>query len=262
MNQLEERRNLTVGTFLVLYLLVVGVGAAALVIANFPDPIAATPTAGSPATQPEFWPFGNTSSVRVLLALAFFAGMAGSFLHAAQSLSSYLGNRTFRASWAVWYMLRPWIGGILGLIIYVVLRAGLMGGGPDVNAYSIAALGALGGWFSKTATDKLQEVFETLFKTDADAQRTGKLKPQRPVIDDFEPKPVPAGVNEVIVKGKNFHEKAQVLIDDVEVDTTFKSAAELKVSLANVTRGKGKTVQVRNPEGADPLSAERTLDID
>ena len=34
----------------------------------------------------------------------------------------------------------------------------------------------LSGWFSKTTTDKLQEVFETLLKTDQDKKRKDKLR--------------------------------------------------------------------------------------
>ena len=65
---------------------------------------------------------------------------------------------------------------MLGLAIYFVMRAGLIGSAGDVNPYGLVSMGLLGGWFSKTTTDKLQEVFETLFKTDQDAERTDKLK--------------------------------------------------------------------------------------
>ena len=49
-----------------------------------------------------------------------------------------------------------------------------------MNPYGIVAIGILGGWFSKATTDKLQEVFETLFKTDADKQRKDKLQHEQP----------------------------------------------------------------------------------
>ena len=148
-------------TVLVAYLLGVGISAAAIVIVNFPveaDNVLTLPNGG------EFVPFGKAPSVEhAMLAPAFAAGVAGSFLHAAQSLATYLGNGVFKASWTAWYFLRPWIGGVLGFAIFFVIRAGLIGGSgvQSVNPYGLIAVALLGGWFSKTTTDKLQEVFES-----------------------------------------------------------------------------------------------------
>ena len=173
---------------LLLYLLIVGVGAALLVALNFPK-VDANNTLSFPtnACGKLSFPCFSTNPEQGLIFLAFLAGVAGSFLHAAQSLTSYLGNQQFKKSWAPWYVLRPWIGGTLGFTIYFAFRAGLMPGSTGVSPFGIVAIGLLGGWFSKTTTDKLQEVFETLFKTDADKQRKDKLKPETPVIDGFDP---------------------------------------------------------------------------
>lgn len=165
--------------FLVVYLLLVGLGAAAGVILNFPTD--AKDGIQFPHVdekgRPLFFPFDVVGSPdQVLLLLAFLSGVAGSFLHAAQSLSSYIGNADFKASWTAWYFLRPWIGGVLGFAIYFAFRAGLITGPSAVNPYGVLALGLLGGWFSKTTTDKLQEVFETLFKSDQDKHRKNKLQ--------------------------------------------------------------------------------------
>jgi hypothetical protein len=169
--------NTAVALVLVLYLLVLGVVSAVAVALNFPSEVSGV------------WQFARSSDggwtllpfIRVqsdeqgLIMLAFLSGLAGSFLHAAQSLTSYLGNDQFKRSWASWYFLRPWIGGILGFTIYFAFRAGLVSGTTGVNPFGVVALGALGGWFSKTTTDKLQEVFETLFKTEEDRHRKDKL---------------------------------------------------------------------------------------
>jgi hypothetical protein len=164
---------------LVIYLLVVGLGAAVGVILNFPslenDGVVFPQI--NEAGKAQFAPFGFVVSAdQGLLLLALLAGVAGSFLHAAQSLCSYIGNAEFKASWAAWYFMRPWIGGILGFAIYFAFRAGLITGPGAVNPYGVLALGLLGGWFSKITTDKLQEVFETLFKTNLDEQRKNKLR--------------------------------------------------------------------------------------
>jgi len=250
--------SLALAISLVIYLLIVGVGASVLIAANFPeqkDTHIAFPQGG----RMHVLPLGEPASIaQGLIWLAMLAGVAGSFLHAAQSLSSYIGNGTFKSSWAAWYFLRPWIGAVLGFAIYFALRTGLVGGVDSVNPYGVVAIGFLGGWFSKTTTDKLQEVFETLFKTDADKERKDKLKPLRPVIDAVVPTPVPAAQQEIAVRGSNFQEGAQVVIEHTPLATIFVSNVELRGSLAGFARpaaGTQRDVFVKNPKGDDPVSA-------
>src|SRR6185295_6479708 len=98
-------------TLLIAYLLVLGVGAAVALVGNFP------PAAGTPAAPCRIWlvPICATETPEQrLMLLAFLAGMVGSFLHAAQSLATYIGNNDFKMSWTAWYVLRPWVGGVLG----------------------------------------------------------------------------------------------------------------------------------------------------
>jgi hypothetical protein len=199
----------------------------------------------------------------MLIALA--AGLAGSFIHGAQSLSSYLGNEQFKLSWAPWYILRPWIGGILGIAVYVTFRAGLVGGASLVNPYAVVALGLLGGWFSKTTADKLQEVFETLFKTDEDKNRKDKLVAEQPVIEAITPSPVPAGQNELVITGNDFQKRAKFVINGHELETRFDSSSQLRVTITPAARpaaGATVSVQIKNPNGDEPLSDGRDLRFD
>ena len=101
--------------------------------------------------------------------LALLSGVVGSALHALQSFSVYLGKRRFYLSWTLWYLYRPLIGGILGLLLYFVIRAGLMGAANDaVSPYGVVAYGGLAGLFAKQAVEKLAELFATLFRTAGD----------------------------------------------------------------------------------------------
>jgi hypothetical protein len=47
------------------------------------------------------------SSDQGIVLLAFLSRVMGIFLHAAQSLATYVGNANFKTSWAAWYVLRP-----------------------------------------------------------------------------------------------------------------------------------------------------------
>ncbi len=152
-----DKTNFWISLVLVIYLLFIGVGAASMVIFNFPtEEEGKIIFAQNENKELSFYPFGAISSIdQGFLLLAFLAGMAGSFLHAAHSLSTYMGNSSFKPSWTTWYFLRPWIGGVLGFAIYLTFRAGLVSGASAANPYGVVALGFMGGWFSKTTTDKL-----------------------------------------------------------------------------------------------------------
>jgi hypothetical protein len=274
-----QKAEFWLALILVIYLIGVGVGAATIVVVNFPaetdagiifsqSVVEESSEEGGEATEdiagrPIFVPFGELGSAdQGLLLLALLSGVAGSFLHAAQSLSSYVGNRTFKASWFTWYFLRPWIGGLLGFALYAAIRAGLVAGTGAVNPYGVVALGLLGGWFSKTTTDKLQEVFETLFQTKQDEQRKDKLEAKRPIITGINPSPIPRNAPEITIRGNNFLSGAIVQINDDELPAKFISATELEVSFGESYQrpevGTEVSVRVRNieVEGFEPLSEE------
>jgi len=117
-----------------------------------------------------------SKSSECTLALAAWAGALGGFLHGAQSLVHYMGNRSLRRTWALWYLLRPLQGAVVGTALYIIARAGLISGtGGVVNIYGVSALGLLGGWFAKNAADKMKEVFETLFGKGADDLMNDKV---------------------------------------------------------------------------------------
>lgn len=122
-----------------------------------------------------------------MMLIAILMGIVGAMVHAMTSFADFVGNRRLARSWLPWYFLRPVIGSGLSLFFYVGFRAGLLTGSSttsaDINPFGIAAIGGLAGMFSKQATDKLSEVFSTMFKTSSatgDDQRGGKLDPKAP----------------------------------------------------------------------------------
>ena len=96
------------------------------------------------------------------------ASAIGSMVHALMSFTTYAGNRQFRASWIPWYLLRVLHGVSLALILYSVTRAGLLvsdSSGSGTNLFGAAAVGGMAGLFAKQAADKLEEIFDTIFRT-------------------------------------------------------------------------------------------------
>jgi len=133
----------------------------------WPDQVPLTPEAHSFTLIPNLWVVSLWPEVQFLCLVAA-AGALGSYIHLATSFADYLGNRQFVRSWTWWYVLRPFMGSALALIIYFAVRGGLIAGtsgASELSPYGVAAIAGLAGMFSKQATDKLREVFENLFKT-------------------------------------------------------------------------------------------------
>ncbi len=112
------------------------------------------------------------------------AGAIGSLIHTLTSLGDYIGNRKLSSNWLWWFALRIPIGVALALVSYLLLRGGLIvpsqqtsGGNQtgQLNPYAIAGFAALAGMFSRQATDKLREVFETLFTAQKPVKRDDPL---------------------------------------------------------------------------------------
>jgi hypothetical protein len=138
------------------------------------------------------WLLPASSEVRLLL-LVIVAAALGSYIHAATSFVSYVGNDSLVMSWAWWYILRPFIGIALALVFYFVIRGGLLAGGTgagEISVFGISAVAGLVGMFSKQATDKLGEIFNNLFSTksgEGDDARKDKLGEKISVRDKMIP---------------------------------------------------------------------------
>lgn len=159
------------------YMVILNLGIVYLLIKIWPDKI---PPAETPETVTAlFGRFQFTLSLEVrFMLIAVLAGALGSYIHAATSFVDFVGNRKFVKSWTWWYLLRPFIGVALALMVYFGTRGGLISattGANGLNAYGVAAIAGMAGLFSKQATDKLREVFETLFKTERPPERSDKL---------------------------------------------------------------------------------------
>jgi hypothetical protein len=164
-----------------------------------------------------------------LLLIVIVAGGLGSCVHAATSFVTYVGNRSLVTSWLWWYLLRPLIGMTLAVIFYFVVRGGLLSGGADadsVSLFGIAAVAGLVGMFSKQATDKLQELFDNLFQTEAgtgDDQRGDKLDVATSVLEEMIPLnkitsvDIPEGKSEKDVKVVDLYRKYGGVVTRVPV---------------------------------------------
>ena len=190
--QLPPQRLMSNWTLLLLgALLLAEAFACTAVLVSVWTPLTTLTAEHAPTGDPMPWtvlglgPWHLTSNTAMLLAVLAASGL-GSFVHAATSFATYAGNRQLLPSWLPWYLLRTAIGGALALLVYFLLRGGLFANGTDgtaTNPYGFAGIAGLCGLFSKQATDKLREVFDTVLTTKdgaGDDERDDKIQATAP----------------------------------------------------------------------------------
>jgi len=196
-----------------------------------------------------------------LLIMVVAAGALGSLVHCLTSFADYVGNRKLNKSWVWYFILRTPIGISLALIFYLVLRGGLIAptGGQNtqagmlLNPYGLAAIAGMAGMFSKQATDKLSEVFDTLFQVNQRVDRADPLDQAQPVISSVEPAALAVGrATELAIVGQRFDKNCKALINGEVRDASWKSATRLTTQLLqkDVLAEGELRVAVRNPSSA------------
>jgi hypothetical protein len=177
------------------------------------------------------------------------------------SFGDYVGNRRLGSSWIWWFVLRTPIGISLAIVSYLILRGGLIvpnlqapksddlqGATLQLNTYGIAAFAALAGMFSRQATDKLREVFETLFTAQKAVPRNEPLK-GKPAITVDPAKLKRANVQILTVTGAGFDKDIKATINGKPRDVEWISDKQLKVTpMAEDVAAAGKLELIlRNP---------------
>lgn len=199
-----------------------------------------------------------------LILAVMLAGGIGSYIHGVNSFVTYVGNRSFVNSWMPWYVLRPFMGIGMAVIFYVVVRGGVLvmsGGVSAVDPYAMMTVAALAGMFSKQASDKLAEVFDTLFRSRADLERGDKLEAPALKLAAVAPAQVTAGSGDTVVTatGTGFVPQSIVKVDGVDRAATVKSGTELTFTLlqAELAAPGEHTVAVFNPATAGGTTSDQ-----
>lgn len=211
------------------------------------------------------WPLGKigdgtTGYVRTLLfdyihmELALFlivmiCGALGSIVFVTRSFAVKVGNNSYTASWIWWSILRIPVGVGIALMLYLVLRGGLFNASfadpgkatDDVNPFGFAAIATLAGMFARQAAAKLEEIFDILFKSENEAERSASAA--TPSIKDLKPDSIPEGTTDtkallVTLTGNNFPKNAQVSIQGKPraPATTQETAITVQLDPADVAK--------------------------
>jgi hypothetical protein len=171
-----------------------------------------------------------------LLLLILILGALGACLHGLTSLAEFIGNKNFTESWVVWYLLRPFVGGVLSLIFYVVIRGGFLPQVESTNSfYLLTALAGLTGLFSKQALYKLSDIFDTIFQSKKGGELKDKLISGHPVpvIKSITPNNFSVGSKNqsISINGSQFIQDSIVKANDKDCATTFRDDKNLTAIL-------------------------------
>jgi hypothetical protein len=201
-------------------------------------------------------------SKRLLLFAMLFGGLGG-LLHAVNSLVAYVGSNTFVPRWGLFYVARPFVGAIIALFVFLVFKGQLSADTlKTTDVFAVAAIASIAGMFSDRAAEKLREIFDAVLGPKND-NRGDKLDPNAPTRPAAAPTPVITALDPAVltvaqpglnltVKGTGFTDKCTATVNGQPRDVTFKSEAELLVTLetADVATQGNLEVVVANPSGA------------
>ncbi|MCG3124137.1 MAG: hypothetical protein GIKADHBN_02580 [Phycisphaerales bacterium] len=203
-----------------------------------------------------------TREVSLILSVAVLGAMGGS-THALGSFARFTGNRQLVRSWVWWYLLRAPIGLSLAVVLYFVVRGGLLVGNVSsssgsatdgVNPYGIGALAALAGLCSEAATRKLAEVFETLFRTDKRPDKDPVVPSGPPTIVAIDPVELTGGENDavIVISGTALAVDDVALVNGRQVPFEHVSPTQARIMIGKgvLTAGEHEVMVCRaaNPE--------------
>jgi hypothetical protein len=112
-------------------------------------------------------PSGKASEAD-LLRMVLLMGALGGSIHWMSSLANFIGNGNLYRRWVPYYLLAPLQGAALAVVVYLLLRVGVLsnaGNAPaHLNLLGLYAFAGLTGLFAKQAIEMLRDVFTVVFK--------------------------------------------------------------------------------------------------
>ncbi|HET8548071.1 MAG TPA: hypothetical protein VFL57_08710 [Bryobacteraceae bacterium] len=203
-------------------------------------------------------PRSAEDSARRLVSLAALSGAAGALIASVRSYVNYVGSRSFRASWGLFYIFRPWFAAGLALIVHAGYRSGVFGGGgtDSPNVMTVVFYSGLVGLFADVVLEKLRNLVDAIFS--GRDQRPDPMVPAArpaataPAETPTAPAPaskivqvVPAAAaGKITVHGEGFMAGMKAAINGAAREVTVLSPKRLEVKLDPAVDVKGKQIEL------------------
>ena len=201
-----------------------------------------------------------------LLVFVIIMGSLGSMIYYASSFVAYVGNRSFRSSWMWFYISRPFVGGALAVIFFLIFGGGFLNSITTSNLMTIGVIAALVGLFSDRAVKKLSDVFDVIFAVKEDrgdslkgrgaggdeaaakADAAKQVQGAAPKIASTDPPTVAKNqAASITVRGSNFNNYKVQINDDPPIDPANPTHETFELALtAEQTKGDKVTITVIN----------------
>lgn len=119
-----------------------------------------------------FWSDKLSSNLSLLLTIGI-TGALGSLAYVFRSMTWHIGEGSLKSEWYLWYWTKPFLGFILAIIFYLVIRGGFFSfdEGAKINNFSFIAFGGLVGLFTEQALAKLKTIAVGLFEKAPNAKK-------------------------------------------------------------------------------------------
>ena len=200
----------------------------------------------------------------LLLLLVALMGLLGNLIHIASSFTTYVGTNDFKRSWILWYFVKPFTAAALALVVYFIIRAGFISygsGAANISLYGILALSALAGLFTDSATLKLKEIFEVIFRPKDD--RGDKLSDAS--ISNVNPTSIPPDTESPItILGKNLDKAGLKVTLDGQAMTPASIASDkivINYKPTDAAKAAGKAVLVVVDKDNKPVLPSKDIII-
>ncbi len=111
------------------------------------------------------WTVSLSNEARLLL-IVVLAGALGGQVRSLRSLAWYVGNKQLKRSWLSQYILTPFIGAILAIVFYFIIRGSFCPANStiqQINIFGFVGLASIVGIASEPISLKLKQVTNTLF---------------------------------------------------------------------------------------------------
>jgi hypothetical protein len=140
------------------------------------EPLARSPM-NDLGSRLDFSYFEGNHDTRLLIISVLF-GILGSCVYGLTSITAWRRVNRLENSYGGFYLSQPFVGPGLAVMVYLLLRAGLLSGGPSVTTdFAVAAVSGLVGLTQKQITKKLKDVFDTLFGIEKHKDTADELDP-------------------------------------------------------------------------------------
>lgn len=171
---------------------------------------------------------------RRLLLIVILAGALGGLISSLRSFFWYVGNRNLVISWLPLYFLAPITSGLLGAMIYLVIRGGFFSGMStisDTSPYTFAAVAALVGMFHRETAEKLREIFQIVF-TRAQSGKDSSDHPKPKLIRITPDAPLSRTIDtRLTLLGEGFTEDSVVRLDNVPLGAKILRVSDKEITV-------------------------------